>query len=176
VKVQNWIIENAPEDVVCVLDDDIDHFYYRLEDSVTITKEEATMELERMCQIQYDLGIGLLGSPIVNTPWGYSAPFKFSGMIGPIRIYNRAVVKARYIQMDFFSDTDFALQELLLNRIVLRPDYLVTDAKLETNKGGMNIRRTKRVQEEAAEALRQKWGRHFNFNTRKNVTMILVER
>lgn len=177
-KVQNYIIEHAPEDVVCVLDDDIENFYYRLEKNERISNPvTVTMELERLGQLCYDLDIGLLGCPIRNIPWGYTAEFHFSGMIGPIRFYNRKkITKSRYIQMSFFGDTDFVLQELLNNRIILRPDYLVTDAQLETNKGGMNQRRNKAIQLQNYDKLKEKWGKYLNFNPKKNVTMILVER
>lgn len=177
-KVQNYIIENAPEDVVCVLDDDIDNFYYRLDTSEMIKDPEVvTRELERIGQLCMDLDIGLVGSPIRNIPWGYTAEFHFSGMIGPIRYYNRKKIKkSRYIQMSFFGDTDFVLQELLNNRIILRPDYLVTDAKLETNKGGMNTKRNKQIQLQNYKDLKVKWGKYINFDTKKNVTKILVDR
>ena len=177
VKVQNYIIENAPEDVVCVLDDDITNFYYRLEKNERISDpSEVSMELERMGQLIYDLDIGLMGSPIRNIPYAYVAEFHFSGMIGPIRIYNRPVIKSRYVPMQFFSDTDFSLQETLKNRIILRPDYFVTDAKLETNKGGMNIRRTKQIQLDCAEEMERKWGKYFAFDSKKNITKIIVKR
>lgn len=176
-KVQNYIIKNAKEDVVCVLDDDIDNFYYRLEKSDRIKDIEViTRELERLGQLCYDLDIGLLGSPIRNIPWGYTAEFHFSGMIGPIRYYNRKKIKSKYIQMSFFGDTDFVLQELLNNRIILRPDYFVTDAKLETNKGGMNTKRNKAIQLSNYEKMQEKWGKYINFNSKKNVTQIRVKR
>ena len=177
-KVQNYIIRNAPEDVVCVLDDDIENFYYRLEKNERIaSQEECTRELERLGQICYDLDIGLLGCPIRNIPWGYTAEFHFSGMIGPIRYYNRKkITKSEYIQMSFFGDTDFVLQELLNNRIILRPDYLVTDAQLETNKGGMNQKRNKAIQLQNYDKMKAKWGKYIDFNPKKNVTMIIVKR
>lgn len=177
VKVNNYLIENAPEDVIAVLDDDIDNFYYRLEKSEKIKNPiTITRELERMAQIIIDLDIGIMGSPIRNIPYGYTREINVSGMIGPIRMYNRSKVKGRYIEMPFFTDTDFALQELLFNRIILRPNYFVTDAKIETNKGGMNIRRTKQIQENQYELLKEKWGKYISFDTKKNITKIMVKR
>ena len=35
-KVQNYLIENAPEDVICVIDDDVESFVYRLDKSIKI--------------------------------------------------------------------------------------------------------------------------------------------
>lgn len=178
VKVQNWLIDNAPEDMICVLDDDIENFIYRLDQNEKITSPEiVTAELERIAQLAVDLDIALMGSCITAVPYGYTREFNFSGMIGPIRMYNRALIKARYIPMPFFTDTDFALQELLLNRIILRPNYFVTDAKIETNAGGMNARRTKQIQVETFDTvMKPKWGRYVSFNPKKNVTSINVKR
>ena len=157
-KVTNYLLDNAPEDVICVCDDDIETFYYRLsrkeklKDPVVITRE-----MERLGQLLADLDVGLLGTPITAVPY-YSHEFKLSGTIGPIRIYNRAKLKSRYIEMPFFTDTDFVLQELLKNRVIIHPEYFVTDAHLEVNKGGMNMARHKRNQNEAYRKLKEKWG------------------
>ena len=176
-KVQNWIIDNAPADVACVLDDDISNFIYRLDKCVRITdKETVTAELERLCQLVVDLDVGVLGSPIAMIPYGYAAEFKLSAMIGPVRIYNRKKVKGRYLSMQFFSDTDFTLQEIMHNRIILRPDYFGTDAKLEVNKGGMNLKRNKKMQVEAAAEMEAKWGKYFRYINSRNTTNIRIDR
>ena len=176
-KVHNYIIEHAPEDIVCVLDDDMAHFRYSLDHNVPINDiEVTTREIERLAQIQWDLGVGLLGTRITASPKNYNAEYHFSGMIGPIRIYNRKVLKARYEHIRFFSDTDFVLQELLYNRIILRPDYFASDAKLETNKGGMNIRRNRKIQLELADYMSEKWGKYFSYRKENNTSKILVKR
>lgn len=69
-KVQNYLIENAPEELICVLDDDISTFAYCLDHTVPITsKEIATRELERIGQLTIDLGVGMSGSRIVLIPY-----------------------------------------------------------------------------------------------------------
>lgn len=176
VKVHTWLIENTPEDIICVLDDDISRWYYRLsrkqelKDPVVIT-----MELERLAQILYDLRLGLLGTPITAIPY-YHEEYKLSGVIGPIRIYNKKFLKAKYEEMPFYTDTDFVLQELMHNRIVLKPEYFCTDAALERNNGGMNTRRHKRNQNEAFRAMKEKWGKYVHYNPKTNVTKITVKR
>lgn len=177
-KVQNWIIQNAKEDVVCVLDDDIESFAYCLDEQIKINdKVVATRELERISQLAYDLDIALCGTRIALIPYGYNSEFRFSAMICPVRIYNRKLIKSRYENIRFFGDTDFVLQELLNNRIILRPNYFGGNAKIETNKGGMNIKRTKSIQESIYKTyLKPKWGKYVDFNTKKNITMILVKR
>ena len=177
VKVNNYLIEHAPEDVIAVLDDDIENFFYRLEKNIAIKNPvDVSRELERLGQIIVDLDIGVMGSPILNIPYGYTAEINFSSMIGPIRFYNRDKVKGRYIEMPFFSDTDFALQEIMLNRIIFRPNYFVTDAKLERNSGGMNIRRTNKHLQVQADWMKKKWGKYFVYDTKKNITKIMVNR
>lgn len=176
-KVHNYLIENAPEDVICVLDDDMAHFRYSIERNLPIKDVVTpTREMERLGQILFDLDIGLLGTRITASPMNYHAEFNFSGMIWPIRIYNRKKLKSRYKEIPFFSDTDFVLQELLRNRVILRPDYFASDAKLETNKGGMNIRRTKQIQSGVYEDLKREWGKYITFDTTRNVTQIHVKR
>jgi hypothetical protein len=180
-KVNNWILENINVDVAAVLDDDIDNFIYLNTGNRSISKniEESTREIERLCQILYDLDIALLGTPITPIPYKYLGPYSFSGMIGPLRIYNIKRIKTRYKDIKFFGDTDFVLTELLNNRIILRPNYFVPSAKLEKNKGGMNIVRNKEMQDELAVYMSQKWGKYFLFKDSgfyKNTTKILVNR
>lgn len=176
VKVHTYLIQNAKEEVICVLDDDISRWYYRLSYKEEIKNPTViTRELERLGQILMDLGLGLLGTPITAIPYYYKE-WKLSGTIGPIRFYNRPKLKAVYQEMPFFTDTDFVLQELLLNRIVLKPEYFVTDAKLETNKGGMNTARHKRNQNEAYREMKKKWGKYVHYSPKTNVTKITVKR
>lgn len=176
IKVHTWLIENTPEDIICVLDDDISRWYYRLSRKQELKDPEIiTMELERLAQILYDLRLGLLGSPITAIPY-YHEEYKLSGTIGPIRIYNKKFLKARYVEMPFYTDTDYVLQELLYNRVVLKPEYFCTDAKLETNKGGMNTSRHKRNQNEAFRAMKEKWGKYVHYSPKTNVTKITVKR
>jgi len=179
-KVNNWLLDNPPCDVAAVLDDDISWFTYlnmgydHVTDIVT-----PTIEIERMCQLTYDLDVALLGSPVVPIPYKYNEPFSFSGMVGPLRIYNFKHIKSRYPEIKFFGDTDFVLQELLKNRIILRPNYFVPKAKLEKNKGGMNITRNKKIQDELAASMKVKWGKYFVFRNKgflDNVTRIMVAR
>lgn len=178
--VQNFLIDNAPEDVIAVLDDDIFRFCYNLEDTEVITdKETATAELERWGQLLADLGLGMCGCRVVITlPYGYTGEFSLNGMVGPVRLYNRAAIKkSRYVRIPFFGDTDFVLQELVNNRIILRPNYFGGDSLIEKNEGGMNIKRTKNIQERSyAEYMKPKWGKYISFNTRKNITIIHVDR
>ena len=176
--VQNYIIQHAPVDVACVLDDDIDNFRYCIERNLPIKSiEEATRELERISQVMVDLDIGLCGTRIATKPQGYTGPYNFSGMIGPIRVYNRKKIKSLYESIPFFGDTDFVLSELLKNRIVLRPNYFGSQARIETNKGGMNTKRTKSIQVDCFNNyMKPKWGKYVSFNTKNNVTKITVKR
>lgn len=177
--VQNFLIENAPEDVIAVLDDDIFRFCYNMEETEVVQdKETATAELERWGQLLADLDVGMCGCRVVITlPYGYIGEFNLQAMVGPVRLYNRKAIKSRYVRIPFFGDTDFVLQELLSNRIILRPNYFGGDSLIEKNKGGMNIKRTKQIQEDSFNKyMKPKWGKYVSFNTKKNITIIHVNR
>ena len=60
IKTYWWIVDNAPEDIIFVADDDIEDVMYRLDDITRLNKnkEIITSEIERIAQLMVDLGIG----------------------------------------------------------------------------------------------------------------------
>lgn len=177
-KVQNWLIENTPEDIICVIDDDVMSFTYRLEKSIIIKdKEIITAELERIAQQILDLDIGLGGLCVRDIPYGYLGELNFNGITGSVRYYNKRKLKARYdTNLKFFQDIDLILQELLTNRIIFRPNYFIGKAQVETNKGGGTSNKSVKMKYDCYTSLRQKWGKYINFLPKRNITKILVER
>lgn len=162
-KVMNYLIENAPEDVIAVLDDDCESFSYRsdvmekIKDTVTVCRE-----IERLAQIVYDLNIGYLANPVGSSLMYYSRPFSFTGLTGALKVYNRKVLKARYRKdLIFVADMDFELTELLFNRIMLIPDYFTIQAKLDTNSGGNSDKKTSKLETAENELLVAKWGKYY---------------
>ena len=161
-KVENWIIENTPEDVVCMVDDDIKSFIYRLESNEKLTDPDVIYdEIVRMAQILVDLNIGYMSTPNDINPKFYSQEFKFCGITGQLRIVNKAKCVARFNNIDFLNDIDFELQELLKNRIILIPCYFAVDAGIDTNKGGSNDDKTLRKFYIANETMKNKWGKYY---------------
>jgi len=161
-KVQNWLIANTPEDVICIADDDIHSFVYRLESNENIKDPAtATAEIERFAQIIVDLGLGYMSVPNDKSPMYYDRPFKFVGVTGQLRIVNKAKCRSTFNAIDFLNDIDFELQELLKNRIILIPCYFLTDADIDTNAGGSNDSKTTQKFAMANIEMKQKWGKYF---------------
>ena len=176
-KVMNWAIENTPEDVIAIIDDDIKSFSYRLETNTLIQdKETITREIERIAQLIYDLGIGYASPPIDSSPMYYDSEFKFTGVTGPVKIINKAKCKARFNEIPFLLDMDFLLQELLVNRVVLIPRYIIQDVGLNTNKGGTNDNKSVKLYMNAGDTLKNKWGKYYKPGKDAEPGKIMVKR
>ncbi len=178
-KVNNWIIENAPEQMLCVMDDDIDQFCYRIGLDVRLIDDPsvAVEEIERILQVMYDLDIGYGGLSQTASPYTFNKEIAFVGICGPVRFVNRERVKSRYQKMKYFTDIDFVLNELRENRIVFRPNYFVGKAGVETNEGGNNTERTTRDRYETYEnIMKPKWGPYFVYNKKRNTPLMQVPR
>lgn len=162
-KVMNYLVENAPEDVIVVIDDDCTGFTYRLDNLEKITDPVVvSTEIERLAQLVYDLNIGYLASPSSSRLLYYKEPFEFTGVTGALKVYNRKVLKARYRKdLIFVADMDFELTELLHNRIMLIPAYFTIQHDLDTNEGGNSARKTTKLEITENEMLANKWGRYY---------------
>lgn len=93
-----WIIENTPEDVIFVADDDIKRFCYRLDNYTAITaenypdwKERTCDEILRIGQLLYDLNLGLAFDNPQMALYVYDKEFCFKGMPGHVRWINKKV-------------------------------------------------------------------------------------
>ena len=176
-----WIIENTPEDVVCIADDDIKNFIYRLNDNTPIVdkednpiKEIVTEECERIAQLLVDLNLGLAYDNPQAAPYTYDKEIAFKGMPGHIRWVNKSAFKAKYDAANpASSDIDMAMQELLINRIILLPKYFITSALMDTNKG---IVEDRQEHIDMTIAMKNKWGKYYDYDYRKNEARINVQR
>lgn len=161
-KVTNYLLDNAPEDVICVCDDDIDDFYYRLEALEKIDPTEVTQEIERLAQMIADLDLGYACCPIDTSVKYYDRPFKFVGVTGGVKIFNRRILDSRVdLEMKFLSDVDFELHELLKRRIILIANYFCNNARVDTNEGGNNGQKSLREIEIENEQMSLKWGKYY---------------
>ncbi len=142
-EVNQWLIDNAPEDVIAILDDDIHHFYYRMYETVSLEAPEVvTAELERIGQLMSDLKIGFGATDATIRPWNYDCEFSFKGCAGAVRWVNRPVFKAKcHKELEYNYDLDLVLQELLVNRVILKPKYFCSKGLTDTNEGGPPGRR-----------------------------------
>lgn len=178
LKVIQWIVDNAEEDVIAMIDDDIEHLIYRLDYNNEIEDPAvATAEIERIAQIMYDLGIGYGGVDFTSKLWGYTSEFGFTGVAGGLRWFNRAVYKAvPDFKAEKNDDIDRCLQELLHNRIILKPKYLCVSGEQNKNEGGTTDGKTRREQLDSIEYMSLKWGDYFRYNLKTNVPNIIVKR
>lgn len=177
VKVVNYIVDNAPENLICMIDDDITHMFYRLDTNVKLTDPETiTAEFERIGQLMLDLGIGYGAVDASATPWNYSSEFEFKGTSGGMRWFNKSCYKSKFREEVYHNcDLDVVLHELLVNRIVLKPKYLCCHGGTDTNKGG-NTSKTRSDQEVCAKLMKAKWGKYFDYDFKTNKPYIRVPR
>ena len=177
-----WILENTPEEVVCICDDDITSFNYRAAKSVNINsvyddyKNIIENEIERLAQIVVDLGLGIISTHPLATPYAFTKEFDLYGAPGSTRIINKPCFKATYSNADpANSDVDMILQEVLKNRIALRCSYFhtMTLPNLKTKGGTAN---NKKLQDELHLAMKNKWGRYYIYDQRNSISKIRVNR
>lgn len=177
VKVNRWLIENAPEDVIAILDDDLHHFYYRLDRNEEISSAEVIMsEIERIAQLMIDLNIGYAATDPTTAPWNYNSEFEFKGTSGGMRWVNRSAFKAKPREdVEFNWDLDVVLQELLYNRVILKPKYFCSKGLTDTNAGGLSDK--KRSQQIASiNLMKIMWGKYFHYDFGSNKPYIRVKR
>lgn len=176
-KVWNWVIDNAEEEVIAILGDDMSGCLYRLDFNVTIEDYSLiTAEIERIAQLIYDLDIGYGCDDATNTPWNYNQEFAFTGTTGGITWVNRKVYKSRYNDaIGYCCDFDVVFQELLKNRIVLKPKYFCPVAGTDTNKGG-NSSKTRQSMIDSFKTMKLKWGKYFDYDLKSNKVFCRVKR
>jgi len=177
-KVRQWIIDNAKEDIIIQLDDDISYLAYNLKENyIPITDKETVInELLRISQIIDDLNLGMASMSMTTDVRKHNSEFLFKGVIGIVNWFNRACIKGKYEQEIIKIDLDFMLQELLYNRIIIVPDYLGVKATYDKNKGGNNTQKTKQRLIDANNYLKVKWGKHFDFDYKTNQSKVHVKR
>ena len=177
VKVVNWIVDNSEEEVIAMIDDDMNDLIYRLDFNEKITDPEViTSELERIAQLMVDLDIGYGAVDASIAPWNYAQEFTFAGTSGGLRWFNKKVYKARFDEkIGYCCDTDAVLQELLKNRIILKPKYLCSHGATDVNSGG-NSQKTRNDQIASFELMKHKWGKYFDYQLKTNKIYVRVRR
>lgn len=177
-KVVNWLLDHAPEDVIAVIDDDIEEFYHRIEALEKLTPEETTLEIERTAQLIADLDLGYACCPIDTNVKYYDRPFKFVGVNGGVKIFNRRILTDNRfnLKFKFLSDIDFELHELMKRRIILITNYFCNNAKVDTNEGGNNSNKSLREIESENQELSLKWGKYYKKANGRSTGRVSVTR
>lgn len=173
-----WLITNLPEDIIFVMDDDVEDVMYRLDENVPIgkNKEIITSEIERIAQLMVDLDIGYACNDATAVPYGYDGEFAFKGTSGSMKWVYKKVFKAKMDEsVKFNYDIDIIMQELLHNRIVLKPRYLCGKDFQDTNSGG-DSNKVRQEQIDSINNMKLKWGKYFDYNFNNNRPSIKVQR
>lgn len=177
-KAYFYIIQNAPDDIIVIADDDIEDFRYMLTEVQDINKDKEviTSEIERIAQIVLDLNIGHAFLSPNAIPYMYDKEFAWKGIPGAVKWYNKSVFKGKLDEnvLENF-DVDIVLQELLHNRICLMPKYLYDKGIIDKNAGGNSSRR-RQDQLDSITNMKAKWGKYFNYNLEKNKPNVDVTR
>lgn len=175
-KVFQHIIDESPEEVIAIVDDD-GRFIYRNVETRDMTPEEASMELERTAVMLVDLNIGYACTDAVPAPFYYDSEFKFKGMSGGCKWINKKKFVAKMDEESNYNfDLDWELQELLVNRVILKPIYFIDVGGQDTNKGGSNVDKNKAKRMAGIEHMKAKWGKYFGYNLKNNKAKINVSR
>jgi len=179
IAVTNWIIDNTPEKVICILDDDFEDILYRLDfnEPIKKDKEVITSEIERIAQLIVDLEIGFACEDASSVPYNYTQEFTFKGISGGIKWINKEKFKAvidKSVEHNY--DTDIILQELMMNRIILMPKYITGKSKICTNAGGSAEGRIRKDQLGSIERMKSKWGKYYKFDDKHNKSSLNVKR
>lgn len=156
-KVRQWIIDNTPEDIVIQCDDDISRMIYKGKNNkVEIAdKDVIDMEFERVAQILSDLRLGFASCTMTGDVRKFNAEFLFKGITGGICWFNKECLKSRFDNMTYIKeDTDFVLQELLQNRIIIIPDYFGMQNEYDKNAGGNNENKNSRALNQTVEYMK----------------------
>lgn len=178
IKTYWWIVDHAPEDIVFVADDDIEDVMYRLDDTTRLNKDNDTItaEIERIAQLMVDLNVGYACIDATGIPYGYDGEFAFKGTSGSLKWVYKSVLKARPDERCKYNyDLDLVLQELMLNRIILKPRYIICKDYQDVNAGG-DSSKLRQDQIDSIENMKRKWGKYFGYDYKKNRPRINVPR
>lgn len=167
-KVRNWVIDTFESEIIVMADDDIESFAYlsRLEYKRIVDCEYISHLLANSALMSYDMGVRIFGynqcGPDVRK---YNEPFSLSCWVGGvIGVIGK---KHKFIENDFKVDIDFCLSALLEDRIIFRDNRYSIVQKMNKNKGGNSIYRTKESVDKEICFLKNKWGSHIDFKTTK---------
>jgi len=123
-----------------------------------------------------DLKIGFGATDATIRPWNYDCEFSFKGCAGAVRWVNRPVFKAKcHKELEYNYDLDLVLQELLVNRVILKPKYFCSKGLTDTNEGGASGKK-RGDQVASINLMKSKWGKYFSYNMKTNVPHINVKR
>lgn len=171
-RIRNYILKTEFDrgmDVVLIIDDDFTCLrrfdYDRMDgwgyDPHIITKDEFIPFIEKYSIIAKDLGAKLWGVNCNCDPMAYrhNTPFSTRSYIGgPFQCFLKGNRCWYDENLPLKEDYDMSLQQLNMERVVLRVNAYHYLCKQSEQKGGCAAYRNRQREEEQLEALRKKWG------------------
>jgi hypothetical protein len=171
-RVRNYILKSEFErgmDVVLIIDDDFTclrrYDYNEMEnwgyEPHIITEDEFIPFLEKYSIIADEFGAKFWGVNCYTDPWAYShnTPFSTRCYIGgPFQCFLKGNRCWYDENLPLKEDYDMTLQQLNMERVVLRVNAYHYLCKQSEQKGGCATYRNRQREEEQLEALRRKWG------------------
>ena len=171
-RVRNYILKTEFErgmDVVVIVDDDLtcirrfdydemDNWGY---DPYIIGADEFLMFIEKYTIIAKDLGAKMWGVNCNSDPMAYrhNTPFSTRSIIlGPFGCFLKGNRCWYDESLPLKEDYDMTIQQLNMERVVLRVNAYHYICKQSEQKGGCATYRNRQREEEQLEALRRKWG------------------
>lgn len=174
-RVRNYILDTEfakGADVVCLLDDDLQSIERFDVSELTgygyerykLNQDEVMVMLEKYSIMAKDLGAKYWGINLNPDQrcYHHNTPFSTKAMVlGPFSCHLRGT-RCRYDETTLFKDDyDMAIQQLNMERVVLRVNSYHYVCKQSENAGGLaNFRNRDREYEETM-ALQKKWGGHI---------------
>ena len=178
-RVLNYILDEEFKrgmDVVLILDDDISYIERFEVSDITgygyerykLSADEVMVMIEKYSIMAKDLGAKFWGININPDQrcYHHNTPFSTKAYIGgPIRCHLKGS-RCRYDERLFFKDDyDMTLQQLNMERVVLRVNAYHYICEQSTNVGGLAAYRNRDREYEQCEMLIKKWGGHiFNYD------------
>ena len=160
-RIRNYILDNAPEENIILLDDDIKHFgRYNCNKSVKLNEKEVYNMIQEGIQLAEDLDVVYWGLNCLSDKGAYReyTPFGFTSYIGgPFQAHRNNTL--RYDEVIFLKeDYDMSLQVLNKHRKNLRLNMYHYVCEQATLKGGCADYRNVKREKEQNDLLQKKWG------------------
>jgi len=161
-RVRNWILDNADDDHVLIVDDDI-HYLGRWNGNKhqKMNTKQAMEFIAQGFELAEQFGVRFWGINLLQDKGAYReyTPFSLNNVVlGPFGGFLNA--DCRYDEsLPLKEDYDMSLQMLNKHRKVLRINYAHYVCKQHTNRGGCASYRTVSREMEQFDMLQAKWGK-----------------
>jgi hypothetical protein len=161
-RIRNHILDLHPDDIVCILDDDMKYIGYWESQKAIKLKDEAEVRnfIYRYSMLALDLGVKLWGVNVNIDKQVYReySPFSMTSYIGsPFSVHIASPL--RYDEaLSLKEDYDLTIQHCRDYRKVLRVNKYFYNVKQAEQVGGCAVYRNLDKENEQLDLLIQKWG------------------